>query len=726
MNLKRKIILPLILILFLIIILGMTSTRMVQNKLGHLIGSHSAIIAEEFLNSLNRFLSYKATDLEAFTQSADIIDLLQSSNNEFEQYGNIDQIISTREKEWAKTNNSFLQNQLMNNTLANHLKHQVVRSEAYQNLYGTPLFTEAFITNQYGATIAMTNRTSDYFQADEDWWKKAKENDLFIDDIQFDDSSNAYAISMSIRIDDNEGNFLGVLKSEIPVDFLINLIQNLHSSIANHQYDHIGYTHNPDNIILLTKYGNVIYDSNGSLFLSDFTKSPAFTPDLLKSDWGYWSHQEKATNQFYVFSKSFLKNTPVNLNWILLMEFNAKNVFSPVTNLKEQFILVIVISIFFTLGLGFMLNTFLIEPLGKLKQDVIRIGKGDLSTQININSDDEIGALAKSFNQMTSILKETTVSKQDLLNINNELTRRERALKNILFDLHKTHEELKNAQSQLLQSEKMASLGQLSAGVAHEINNPLGFISSNIESLEKYLESYSKLFRGTNNLKKAIDEGNLQKAKDLNLELSRIEKKMNLNFIASDSDNLIRETKGGIERIKKIILDLKTFSRKNDEQMEQHQLQNIIESILSIVWNEIKYKAEIKKDYAQLDDVHCNEQKLGQVFINLLINACQAIENKGEILIRTYQENSFACVDIQDNGCGIEEDTLQKIFDPFYTTKKAGEGTGLGLSVSYDIIRQHNGTLSATSKLGEGATFTVKIPFQQPKREQQTDKGETV
>ena len=295
---------------------------------------------------------------------------------------------------------------------------------------------------------------------------------------------------------------------------------------------------------------------------------------------------------------------------------------------------------------------------------------------------------------------------------NQELTASEKTLKNMLANLNKTHEELKAAQSQLLQSEKLAAIGQLAAGIAHEINNPIGFINSNLETLERYIDSYSELLRATDLLKRAVEARDINKAQAIVEEIKTLEEKANLNFITSDIDNLLRESKSGVTRIRKILMDLRTFSRKDKGVMGPINVEEVLDGIINIVWNEIKYTAELKKEYGKVPSVIGNAQKLGQVFINILINAVQAIKGKGVIEVKTFVQKGYACVQISDTGYGIPPENLDKIFDPFFTTKPVGKGTGLGLSISYDIIKQHGGDILVQSEVNKGSQFTVRLPLQ--------------
>ncbi|MGE0267323.1 MAG: ATP-binding protein [Candidatus Omnitrophota bacterium] len=271
--------------------------------------------------------------------------------------------------------------------------------------------------------------------------------------------------------------------------------------------------------------------------------------------------------------------------------------------------------------------------------------------------------------------------------------------------------QLKTTQAQLIQSSKMATVGILAGGVAHEINNPVGFISSNMDALKEYVQVYTKILQVVDDIKKHIEAGDIGKARLTVDALNKFERETGLDFIRGDITELLKQSSQGLERIKKIVLDLRVFSRDDhDASMETAQIEEVIEDILKIVHNEIKYKAELSKDYGDTPAIRCYPQRLGQVFLNILVNACHAIVGKGKIHIKTYAEDRHVCVDITDTGTGIAPETVKKIFDPFFTTKPIGQGTGLGLSICYEIIKNHGGTIEVKSTVGDGTTFTVKLP----------------
>lgn len=269
---------------------------------------------------------------------------------------------------------------------------------------------------------------------------------------------------------------------------------------------------------------------------------------------------------------------------------------------------------------------------------------------------------------------------------------------------------LSEAQDQLLQQEKMASIGQLAAGVAHEINNPVGYVSSNINSLEGYITNLFSLLSAYEKLEQPGDEG----LAPLVESIQTLKKKIDYDFVQDDVHDLIRESKEGVNRVKQIVKDLKDFSHVDEAEWQWADLVSGIESTLNIVHNELKYKAQVVKEFDDLPKVECVPTQLNQVVMNLLVNAGHAIEEKGTIVIRAKkldEENVY--IEVEDSGKGIPEENLSKIFDPFFTTKPVGKGTGLGLSLSYSIIEKHGGELSVSSKVGEGACFRVVLPIRQ-------------
>ncbi|MDA8338002.1 MAG: ATP-binding protein, partial [Nitrospiraceae bacterium] len=276
-------------------------------------------------------------------------------------------------------------------------------------------------------------------------------------------------------------------------------------------------------------------------------------------------------------------------------------------------------------------------------------------------------------------------------------------------ELEKAYAELKAAQSQILQQEKMASIGQLAAGIAHEINNPVGFVMSNLGSLQKYADKLSEFIKAQT---EAIGELGVKSSEfgEIQKKVDEFKKSLKIDYIIDDLGNLIRESLDGAERVKKIVQDLKSFSRIDEAEWKMADINAGIESTINMVWNELKYKATVKKEYGDIPLTKCNPGQLNQVFMNMLINAAHAIEKQGEITVKTWHGSGFIYILISDTGKGIPSENLNRIFEPFFTTKEVGKGTGLGLSIAYDIVKKHNGDITVESKAGKGSAFTIKIP----------------
>jgi len=253
--------------------------------------------------------------------------------------------------------------------------------------------------------------------------------------------------------------------------------------------------------------------------------------------------------------------------------------------------------------------------------------------------------------------------------------------------------ELHQSRERLVQADKMSAIGTLSAGVAHEINNPVGFINSNLNTMGKYL----KKIRGHL-------EGNTQP--DTEAREALVE-------MLDDFGDAIEESMDGADRVKKIVADLKSFSRVDKAQKESYNLNEGLETTLNIVWNELKYKCTVEKNYSDIPDLYCIPNQLNQVFMNLLVNAGHAVqEDSGRITITTRADKENIYISIRDTGVGIPPENIKKIFEPFYTTKEVGKGTGLGLSMAYEIIKKHSGRIDVTSEVGSGTEFTLTLPLE--------------
>ncbi|OGT03873.1 MAG: ATPase [Gallionellales bacterium RBG_16_57_15] len=288
------------------------------------------------------------------------------------------------------------------------------------------------------------------------------------------------------------------------------------------------------------------------------------------------------------------------------------------------------------------------------------------------------------------------------------IKQREKELQQSNAVLKDTNKQLEEAQNQLLQSEKMASIGQLAAGVAHEINNPIGFVYSNLGSLEKYVQDALGMIEQYEQAEGAISDETVR------ARLRSAREELDIGYLKEDLHALMNESKDGIMRVKQIVQNLKDFSHVDiSDEWQLADLHRGLDSTLNIVWNEIKYNAVVNKEYGAIPEVECLPSQLNQVFMNLLVNAAHAIEKRGTITIHTGQQGDEVFIRIADTGKGIPAENLKRIFDPFFTTKPVGKGTGLGLSLSYGIMHKHNGRIEVQSEVGKGSIFSLWLPVKQ-------------
>ncbi|AKG22874.1 ATP-binding protein [Calothrix sp. 336/3] len=409
------------------------------------------------------------------------------------------------------------------------------------------------------------------------------------------------------------------------------------------------------------------------------------------------------SNQEY-FAKTVTLSTDDN-NKLKLVLLNSV---IPITEAGTQ--LVLFISGFCLIGgaialtIGLFVTRNLTRRLQKLTNATAKLANGDLSTRITVDSQDEVGKLAQSFNQMVE-----------------QLTLRDQKINHQIEELATAFKQLQETQAQLVQSEKMSSLGQMVAGIAHEINNPTSFIHGNITHLSEYTKDILYL---VGLYQKTYPEGTV--------EIQKTIKDIELDYLQQDLPQLIKSIEVGSDRIRQIVLSLRNFSRLDESEFKAVDIHEGINNTLLILGNRLKPSGkrpgiQIIKEYADLPPVECYPGQLNQVFMNILANGIDALEEvilseQGRKYNKTPQihiqsqvlDSKWIEIRIQDNGLGISEEVRTKLFDPFFTTKPIGKGTGLGLSISYQIIvEKHGGKIDCHSVPGEGTLFTISIPNKQ-------------
>ncbi len=382
------------------------------------------------------------------------------------------------------------------------------------------------------------------------------------------------------------------------------------------------------------------------------------------------------------------------------MDVYYDSFFDMITNILTLFIV-------FGIAVSVMMSGIISKPLERLSKAAKEITDGNFDVQIPKTNFSEINDLINSYNEMGLQLNELYSSL--------ELKVQERTVA-----LEAANYKLQETQAMMVHSEKMRSLGELVAGIAHEINNPVNFIHGNIMILQNYADDLLRLID-------LYEENNINFPEDTKAKIEALKKEIDLDFLRGDIKDLIKSCIEGTQRTKNIVLDLKNFSRMEERVLTQLDIPKEIDTTLNILNNKYKNRITVIKNYApNTPKIEAYGGQLNQVFMNILDNAQDAMGEKGTLTINVYKEHSKVKIEFIDTGKGIPEENLKKVFDPFFTTKPVGKGTGLGMSISYRVINDHHGTIEVESKVGVGTKFTITLPINQDSKENMTMEEEII
>jgi signal transduction histidine kinase len=427
----------------------------------------------------------------------------------------------------------------------------------------------------------------------------------------------------------------------------------------------------------------------------------------------------EARNVFDEFSGNLVQLVAVNQKDSFAAAHRAEITYRATRGITTLLLIAtIVLSVFIAMGLARRIA----KPVQKLAQAAGQVANGDLNVSLKVTSRDEIGHLAESFNQMTKALREANAkmqqqadalqaqqvilqtTNQELQDKSKSLSKQNAEIERKNRDLERTMQQLQRTQYLLVQAEKMASLGQLTAGIAHEINNPVNFVSSNVKPLKRDIEEVLSVMA---EYERAIAGEHLQ-GRFSNVE--KLKSTLGFQFLLEEIDNLLQGIEEGAQRTSEILKGLRNFSRLDEEAKRLADINQGLDSTLLMLRHQLKNRIEVIKEFGDLPQVLCYPGKLNQVFMNILSNACQAIDGTGKIFVKTSYADEIVKISIKDTGRGMSEEVKQHIFEPFFTTKEVGEGTGLGLSITFGIIQDHDGNIEVFSEPGKGSEFVITLP----------------
>ena len=505
---------------------------------------------------------------------------------------------------------------------------------------------EIFVTDILGATIAASGKTTDFYQADEEWWQQAYSNGngrIYIGKIEVDESAGISALPVSFPVFDKTNNIAGICKVVFDITYLFDFMEKFHI--------------NESSYFLFIEDEVVVYSSGPEcteqkfLYINDCR--------VLKEKTSGWIvAAPEISGQLSLLAYA----EPDPFDSVAVMSYNNKIVLlqpleellSPLHSLLIQPVFFITVLILIFIPLGRVIGNTIADPIAKLDTAVQKVSKGDLNAELEIRTGDELETLARAFNDMTQKLREQQVT------------------------INKTAK-------RMVQAEKMSGIGRLALGVGTKLNNPLAYINTNLSFLQRCLDKMRR-----------VDSDD----------------KENINELIRTMEQVIQESIEGAQSIGSIAGGLVGFTSIPEEMSVSVNVNHEIHQVIENLSKKYDSGIQVKLFLTEIPALNCQPLQLNSALTNIIENAYQAVKPDGTIEIRSYAAAEHAIVEISDNGCGIAENDLDRIFEPFFTSKSEEKTSGLGLSTANVIIRRHQGTIDVSSEIGRGTTVTVNIPYQ--------------
>jgi len=718
LKIGEKLILGFLSVALLVVTAGYISASKSQKALQNSIGQASVTLATEVARYIDVSIYKRIETFEEYARNPAVQQAVSQSNREFEELADIQAYINDKDRQWTSAPKeeitAFMQ-ELIDNELSKELREKIA---VYEEKNGYTVFGEVFVTNKYGANVYQTGKTTDYYQADELWWQQAKIHGLYVEDVNYDRSSAVYCTDICIRVDDEAGNFSGVVKAVLNIEDTINILNEAAKEYSSAEFK------------LLTQNGKIIYATEEFEFLESL---PARLPfHLREKETGntktyFIAKGDRAGegDELFAYAPSKGYKDYKGLGWILVIEHKTRQIFAPVAELKKRVLTISLVLTALAILLGLFITMSVSRPVARLAAATDEIGRGNLDVRLEVKSNDEIGELARAFNKMASDLKEVTTSRDAINKETNMRKQTEEELTLAHAELQKQVVELANAREAALNMMEDAEQAKERAEKAQ----------AELEHLNIQLEDSIK--RANLMAKKAV-VADLAKSQFLANMSHEIRTPMNAIIGFSEvlaEENLTDEQKHHVgiiqesaENLLQLINDILDFSKieagkLNIENVDcsPEQMFAILESLIRPQAKEKGLEFEILQHSPLPAKIRTDPIRLRQCLLNLINNAIKFTE-KGHVYVNVSMQElekngtakPYIRFDVEDTGIGVPADKQEVIFETFVqadgdTTRKYG-GAGLGLAITKKLTRLLGGEVSLTSEPGKGSVFSLLIP----------------
>lgn len=789
MKLAHKMLLGFLTVVFLIWIVGYFATNFSKKALEQAYIENAEVLIIELMDKVDRHIHGNISIFQEYSKDLILQKTILESNEYFDRLDNIQAFIDIKNREWTsvpkKEITPFMQN-IQKNDLSDELRE---KTEFHEDKHSHVVFAEVFVTNKYGANIAQTGKTTDYRQNDEEWWQTSKREGLFVGDVAYEESAEVYSVNIGIRVDDKNGNFIGVIKAVLNFNEVIHALKSIESG---------GSLKKPKatEILLVNNAGRLLYSNKeGKKIFEDV--SDVFEPDHFKDKQSGFFLNKKNGEVLYVHahSRGFLDFK--GLDWNLVIGHKTDELFASVAGLRQRILVISLIVTMLAISISLLISYSVSKNIHKLKEAASKIGRGDLDSDIDIDSKDEIGQLAGAFRKMAQDLKASTVKRDELAKEIQEREKMQDLIVQAKMEWEETFDSINDViliidkDFNIIQANKAAEkilglslsdiLGQKYYKIYHGTEHPIEMCpacqslktgsASAVEFFKPEINKYLKVnafprFDKNNKIiglvhiarditaQKKVEE----EQKQLQSQLRHAQKLESIGTlaggIAHDFNNILnviigfgtiiemnmkeddplrphlKEIFTASERATHLTQSLLAFSRKQIIKIEPININEVVIGVKKMLARIIGEDIELVITQKDKDPiVTADYGQIEQVLMNLATNAKDVMSDGGRLTVKTLivelddrhkksygygEPGRYALLSVTDTGAGMDEETREKIFEPFYTTKEIGKGTGLGLSIVYGIVKQHNGYIDVDSEPGKGSTFKIYLPLTEP------------